>query len=86
MVGVLAVGFVANLLIRPVAERFHEEHTRAAEGPADSEVAGAGAPSEAQSGSTSGQQGRLVLSWALVVLLLGYGVEQTLTTAAKLFG
>ena len=24
MVGVLAVGFVANLLIRPVAERFHE--------------------------------------------------------------
>ena len=86
MVGVLAVGFVANLLIRPVAERFHEEHTRAAEGPADSEVLGAEAPSEAPSGSTSGQQGRLVLSWALVVLLLGYGVEQTLTTAAKLFG
>ncbi len=25
MVGVLAVGFVANLLIRPVAERFHEQ-------------------------------------------------------------
>ena len=24
MVGVLAVGFVANLLIRPVDERFHE--------------------------------------------------------------
>jgi hypothetical protein len=24
MVGVLAVGFVANLLIRPVPERFHE--------------------------------------------------------------
>ncbi|MGH3761683.1 OFA family MFS transporter [Actinophytocola sp.] len=31
MVGVLAVGFVANLLIRPVADRFHEpaEHTDA---------------------------------------------------------
>ncbi len=25
MVGVLAVGFVANLLVRPVDERFHEE-------------------------------------------------------------
>ncbi|NIK62178.1 hypothetical protein BJY22_007895 [Kribbella shirazensis] len=25
MVGVLAVGFVANLLIRSVSERFHEE-------------------------------------------------------------
>ena len=24
MVGVLAVGFVANLLVRPVPERFHE--------------------------------------------------------------
>lgn len=26
MVGVLAVGFIANLLIRPVAEKYHEEH------------------------------------------------------------
>jgi MFS family permease len=28
MVGVLAVGFVANLLVRPVSERFHEPVTR----------------------------------------------------------
>ena len=31
MVGVLVVGFIANLLIRPVAERYHErteERTR----------------------------------------------------------
>jgi MFS family permease len=36
MVGILAVGFVANLLIRPVADRFHEpEHQRAPE-PVDS--------------------------------------------------
>jgi MFS family permease len=27
MVGVLAVGFIANLLIRPVADRFHEKST-----------------------------------------------------------
>jgi MFS family permease len=27
MVGVLAVGFVANLLVRPVASRFHEPHS-----------------------------------------------------------
>jgi hypothetical protein len=25
MIGVLAVGFIANLLVRPVPERFHEE-------------------------------------------------------------
>jgi hypothetical protein len=28
---------------------------------------------------------RLVLSWALVVVFLGYGVVQTAITAAKLF-
>ncbi|MDR6325833.1 MFS transporter small subunit [Actinoplanes couchii] len=28
---------------------------------------------------------RLVISWALVSVLLGYGVVQTLITAAKLF-
>jgi hypothetical protein len=28
---------------------------------------------------------RLALSWGLVILLLGYGVIQTLITAAKLF-
>jgi hypothetical protein len=28
---------------------------------------------------------RLILSWALVVVFLGYGVVQTAITAAKLF-
>jgi hypothetical protein len=28
---------------------------------------------------------RLVLSWALVAVLLGYGIVQTVITAAKLF-
>jgi hypothetical protein len=31
------------------------------------------------------QTPRLVVSWALVTVLLGYGVIQTLITAAKLF-
>jgi hypothetical protein len=31
------------------------------------------------------QTARLVVSWALVAVLLGYGVIQTLITAAKLF-
>ena len=26
MVGVLVVGFLANLAVRPVPERFHEQH------------------------------------------------------------
>ena len=32
------------------------------------------------------QTPRLVLSWTLVALLLGYGVVQTVITAVKLFG
>ena len=28
---------------------------------------------------------RLVVSWALVALLLGYGIVQTVVTAARLF-
>ncbi|SCG39059.1 MFS transporter small subunit [Micromonospora humi] len=35
--------------------------------------------------SGGGQQVRLVVSWLVVAVLLGYGVVQTLITAAKLF-
>ena len=35
--------------------------------------------------SASGQTVRLAVSWALVTVLLGYGVVQTIVTAAKLF-
>jgi hypothetical protein len=31
------------------------------------------------------QTPRLVVSWTLVAILLGYGIVQTLITAAKLF-
>jgi hypothetical protein len=31
------------------------------------------------------QTPRLVISWGLVAVLLGYGIVQTLITAAKLF-
>ena len=33
----------------------------------------------------SDQRVRLVVSWLLVAILLGYGVVQTVITAAKLF-
>ena len=39
MVGLLAVGFVANLLIRPVADRFHEPEGGAADAPPDARPA-----------------------------------------------
>ncbi|MCX5116497.1 MULTISPECIES: hypothetical protein [Micromonospora] len=35
--------------------------------------------------SRPGQQTRLWISWLVVAALLGYGVAQTVVTAAKLF-
>ena len=81
MVGVLAVGFVANLLVRPVAAKFHEDmaqHTPEQEADAAvSEVVDDAAP--ARAGTI-----RLVLGWSVVGILLAYGVVETLTTALKL--
>jgi hypothetical protein len=83
MVGILAVGFVANLLVRPVAARFHEDmSTHKAELEADREASLA---QEEAAGSSGTSTVRLVLSWAVVSILLAYGVFQTVTTALKLF-
>ncbi|MFF5083739.1 hypothetical protein ACFY36_42385 [Actinoplanes sp. NPDC000266] len=35
--------------------------------------------------TTTTSTARLVLSWLLVAILLGYGIVQTVITAAKLF-
>jgi MFS family permease len=88
MVGLLAVGFVANLLVRPIRERFHEPTVRAATAEA---VAYSPEPVPVQEehgpliDHSRGQAGRLWISWLLVTVLLGYGVIETVITAAKLF-
>ena len=46
MVGVLAVGFVANLLVRPVDPRFHMEPGREVEHKKESTASGKAAGSE----------------------------------------
>ncbi len=80
MVGVLAVGFVANLLITPVDSVHHtdrgEERAQAAE-----ERDAALATEQAVPATTSA---RLVLSWGVVTLLLAYGVYETVATALNL--
>lgn len=82
MVGLLAVGFVANLLVKQVNERFHEpeETVRARM----DELNGTG---EERGGTNQALPGtaRVVLSWAIVGGLLAYGVIMTLITAAQLF-
>ena len=79
MVGMLVVGLLANLLIRPVADRFHE--TGAVQVlPAREDSLGGDDGTVAHGGA-----GRVFLSWAVVLLLLGYGVVMTVLTAARLF-
>ncbi len=82
MVGVLAVGFVANLLIRPVASRFHEDLTDHHAEEASEREAAMEQEKELTPAST---QVRLVVSWGVVGLLLVYGVYETVVTALKLF-
>ena len=82
MVGVLAVGFLANILVRPVADRFHEPSNKAGTEPtADS------APVEAEeaSNSSAGTTPLLLVAWAVVGIPLAYGVIETVRTAAGLF-
>ena len=79
MVGVLAVGLVANLLIRPVAQRFHENGDVQVL-PSRTDAIGGDDGTVAHGGAS-----RVFLSWAVVLLLLGYGVVMTLLTALRLF-
>ena len=82
MVGVLAVGFVANLLVRPVAAKFHEDMSQHAAMKEPVEVDEDDSHEAAAAGASTL---RLVLAWSVVSVLLAYGVYETVTTALKLF-
>jgi MFS family permease len=83
MVVILAVGFVANLLVTPVDSRFHEpkkdEPVHAAE------ETSAGVDDQGHDVVVSASRPLLIVSWALVSIPLIYGVYETVVKAAKLF-
>ena len=83
MVGVLAVGFVANLLVRRVDARHHtpEAEVRAAR---ERDTQAAPVRGDATSQHLPGA-GAVALSWLIVGGILAYGVTMTVLTAAKLF-
>ena len=85
MVGVLVVGFVANLLVTPVDSRFHEEPGSVEAAAARDKEAAEEADASTGTGASASSV-RVYLSWGLMIALLVYGVSQTLLTAAKLFG
>jgi MFS family permease len=78
MVGILAVGFVANLLIRPVAARFHEEKRDVADAPVESRAVGHDVAID-KAGPL------LVIAWIVVLVPLAYGIYETVVKAADLF-
>jgi MFS family permease len=89
MVGVLAVGFVANLLIRQVADRFHEpdREEKQLTGELASAAGGGGVATRTRAGTTtSTRPALLVFSWAVVGIPLLYGIYETIVKVSGLFG
>lgn len=79
MAALLAVGFVANLLVRPVADRFHEpERTEPTATSAEGDVV--------EAHDVERRTRLLVLAWAVVGIPLGYGIYETAAKAVELFG
>ena len=83
----LAIGFIANLLVKPVAEKWFmtdaelaEERRLAHERAAAAEVVGGAAVDATPSSPVT-----LVLAWAVVGIPLAWGVYITLSNAAKFF-
>jgi len=80
MVVILAIGFVANLLIRPVAERFHEP---AGEAPAPTREQAATTKEHDVAVTASGPL--MIVAWIVVLVPLAYGIYETVVKAADLF-
>jgi MFS family permease len=87
LAGLLAVGLVCNLLIRPVADRHYmtAEQLAALDGPAAATASHA--PSAAHVAEATPSPAWLVgAAWLAVGIPIAWGVSVTLRQAAKLFG
>jgi len=87
LVGMLVIGLIANLMVRPLADKWFmteaelaEEKRLAHDRAAAAEV---GSGSAAAAAATSSAV--VVLAWAAVSLPLAWGVYKTLVSAAKFF-
>jgi MFS family permease len=80
LAGLLVVGFVANLLVRPVSPRWQMSAAEMVAIDSRPMIGGS------YGIGTGGVTPAAVLAWAAVGIPLGWGVYRTLTTALKLFG
>jgi MFS family permease len=81
LAGLLAVGLLANLLVRPVAPRWLMDEA----GIAEAQHGRAAARTGAYGIGRGGLSGGVVMAWAVVVLPLAWGVWRTVLTALRLF-
>jgi hypothetical protein len=83
LAGLLVVGFLCNLAIRPVSKRWHmtEEDIKAAE----ADKAHAGGPIGSFGIGRGGLTFRALLAWLAVGIPLAWGVSVTLEKAVLLF-
>jgi MFS family permease len=87
MVGVLAVGFAANLMIRAVADRFHEKDHEEKQLTGAAGAGGGGVATKTRAETTTATQPvLLVVAWAIVGIPLAYGVYETFVKVSSLFG
>jgi len=84
LAGMLAIGFVANLLVRPVADKYFMTDSELA---AEKKLAHEQAAPAIKAGSpkTSGGSAIAVIAWIAVLIPITYGVWSTLQKAWALF-
>ncbi|NBO11147.1 MAG: MFS transporter, partial [Methylophilaceae bacterium] len=84
LAGMLAVGFVANLLVRPVADKYFMTDAELA---AEKKLAHEQAAPKAKAGAAqaSGGSAIAVIAWIAVLIPITYGVWSTLQKAWALF-
>jgi MFS family permease len=87
LAGLLALGFICNLLIRPVADKYFMTPAQLAQLDTAAAASRAGAAPVAQSGDgTPSPAWMVAAAWLAVGVPIAWGVWVTLHQAAKLFG
>jgi hypothetical protein len=86
LVGMLAIGFIANLLVRPVADKhFMTEAELAVEKKLAHEKASAAEVGSGSGGADTVSPVFVMLAWAAVGIPLAWGVYRTLGSVVKFF-
>ena len=80
MVGVLALGFICNLLVRPVDPKWHMN----ASAPADGATAPSAARTAGQGIGKGSLSGATLVPWLIIAIPVAWGLYKALLSAAKI--